>query len=328
MQKLFKSACFSLAACILELHYSLLYQILNYCFLVISAFTAIFGLITLILQSFMRITKVLIPSVVLLFIFSSCNKYNKVSKSKDPEYKLKVADELFAKKKYKIAEPLYQEVFSSVKGTAKFEDVYYKDAYCYYAMKDYREAENYFKGFLETFPNSPRAEEVDYLHAYCFYKQSPKVELEQVNTAKAIGMMQTFINTHPGSTRIKEATEIIDKSRGKLELKDYRAAELYYNLGQYRAAAIAFSAMINNYPESVKGDDYKLKTVRSYYRFAKLSIPDKQIERFEKVITEYEDFVDRFPDSKLLKDAESYKNLSLNHIKDIKNEQTQTSAKR
>jgi len=276
----------------------------------------------------MRIIKVLIPSLLLLLIVSSCNKYSKVLKSKDTEYKLKVADELFAKKKYKIAQQLYEELFSAVKGTGKYEEVYYKDAYCYYALKEYREAESYFKGFLEVFPNSPRAEEVDYLHAYCFYKQSPKVELEQVNTAKAIGMMQTFINTHPGSARIKEATDIIDKSRAKLELKEYRAAELYYNLGQFRAAAIAFGVLINNYPESQKGDEYKLKAVRSYYRFAKLSVPEKQVERYERVITEFEDFVDRYPDSKLLKDAESYKNLSLNHIKDLKNEQTQTSAKR
>lgn len=185
-----------------------------------------------------------------------------------------------------------------------------------------------FKGFLEVFPNSTKAEEVDYLHAYCFYKQSPKVELEQVNTAKAIGMMQTFINTHPGSPRIKDATAVIDKCREKLEIKEYRAAELYYNLGQYRAAAIAFTNVGNNYPESVRGDEYKLKTVKSYYKFAKLSVDEKKIERYEKTISAYDDFADRYPESKLLKDAVSYKNLSLNNIKAIKNEQTQTSAKR
>jgi outer membrane protein assembly factor BamD len=71
-----------------------------------------------------------------------------------------------------------------------------------------------------------------------------------------------------------------------------------------------------------------LKSVRSYYRFAKESIPEKQIERFEKVVTEYDDFVDRFPESKMIKDAESYRNLSLNHIKELRNEQSQTSVKR
>lgn len=276
----------------------------------------------------MRIPKLLFAAAILIFTASACSKYNKIAKSKDTEYRLKMADQYFAEKKYKKAQPLYEELFSEVKGTVKFEEVYYKDAYCFYYMKEYRDAENLFRGFLEVFPNSPKAEEVDYMRAFCYYKQSPKLELEQVATAKAIGMMQTFINTHPGSDRIKEATEVIDKCRAKLEQKEARSAQLYYDLGQYRAAAIAFTTLMNNYPESAKGDEYKLKSVKSYYRFAKMSIQEKQIERYEKVITEYEDFVDRFPDSKLLKEAENYSNLSHNHIKDIKNEQTQTSAKR
>ncbi len=276
----------------------------------------------------MRVTKIVLAALFLFTIATSCNKYNKIYKSKDYEYKLKMADELFAKKKYKVAQQLYEELFPVFKGTAKFEELYYKDAYCFYYMKDYLQAQALFKGFLEVFPNSPKAEEVDYLHAYCFYKQSPKLELEQVNTTKAIGMMQTFINTHPGSARIKEATEIIDICRAKLEQKEYRSAELYYNLGQHRAAALAFTNLINNYPESVKGDEYKLKIVKAYYKFAKLSFVEKQIERYEKVISEYQDFADRYPESKLLKEAESYSNLSQNNIKAIKNEQTTSSVNR
>lgn len=141
-------------------------------------------------------------------------------------------------------------------------------------------------------------------------------------------MMQTFINTHPGSSRIKDATEIIDKCRAKLELKEYKAASLYYKIGHYRAAAIAFTTLMNNYPESSKGDEYKLLVVRSYFQFAKLSILEKQIERFERVISEYQDFVDRYPESQLLQDAESYSKLSQNYIKEIKNEQATASAKR
>ncbi len=276
----------------------------------------------------MRIIRLFITSVFFVTLFTSCNKYNKVLKSKDYEYKLKMADEYFALKKYKIAEQLYKELFPIFKGNVKFEELYYKDAYCYYYMAMYADAESLFKGFLEVFPNSKYAEEVDYMRAFCFYKQSPKLELEQVSTTRAMGMMQTFIITNPGSQRIKDASDIIDLCRAKLEQKEYRSAELYYNLGQYRAAAIAFSNLTNNYPESNKGEEYKLRTVKSYYKFAKLSIRDKQSERYEKVTQEYEDFIDRYPDSKLLKDAESYSKLSKNHIKEIKNEQTQTSAKR
>jgi outer membrane protein assembly factor BamD len=276
----------------------------------------------------MRSLKIIIPVLCIMLGFSACNQLAKIQKSKDYEYKLTKADEFYAKKKYRSAQQLYEDLFPVYKGSQKFEDLYYKYAYTFFYEDMYRDAENLFKGYLEVFPNSSRAEEVDYMRAYCFYKQSPKIDLEQVNTVKTMGMMQAFINTHPGSPRIKDATEIIDRSRAKLEVKDYRGAKLYYNLGQYRASAIAFASLLNSFPESSKGDEYKLMTVKSYYKFAKLSIVDKQTERFEKVVSEYEDFADRFPESTLLKEAEDYSNLSKNHIKEIQNEQITSSAKR
>lgn len=258
---------------------------------------------------------------------SSCtSKFGKILKSTDYEYKLRMADEYFEKKKYRYAQELYEELYPVYKGTDKFELLYYKDAYCFYYMENYRDAENFFKGFLEVFPNSSKAEEVDFMHALCFYKQSPKLELEQTNTARAMGVMQTFINTHPGSSRIAEATEIIDKCRAKLEQKELRSAQLYYKVGQYRAAAISYDNLLNSYPESMAADSYKLEAIKSYYKFAQLSILEKQIERYEKVVTEFDDFSDRFPESKLLKEAAEYKNLSLNNIKEIQNEQAKTSA--
>jgi outer membrane protein assembly factor BamD len=185
-------------------------------------------------------------------------------------------------------------------------------------------AENLFKTFLEIFPNSPKSEEIDYMRAFSYYKQSPKPELDQTNTIKAIGMMQTFINTHPGSARNKEASEIIDICRGKLEIKDYKSAQLYYDMGQFRAAGVAFAALLNSYPESAQGDEYKLMIIKSYYRYAELSVEDKKPERFEHVIDECQDFVDRFPESKLRKDAEDYRNLSQSQIKKLSNEQVKT----
>jgi outer membrane protein assembly factor BamD len=247
-------------------------------------------------------------------------------KSNDYEFKLKAADKYFEEKKYSLAQQLYEELYPIFKGTDKFEHIYYRDAYCFYYMENYRDAENFFKGFLEVFPNSSKAEEVDFMHALCFYKQSPKLELEQTNTAKAMGVMQSFINTHPGSSRIAEATDIIDKCRAKLEQKELRAADLYFKLGQYRAAAISFNNLLNTYPESSAADIYKLQSIKAYYKFAQLSVADKQAERFEKVITEYEDFVDRFPESKLHGEAEQFNNLSKNNIKEIQNEQTSPSA--
>jgi outer membrane protein assembly factor BamD len=261
-------------------------------------------------------------SAVLILLFAvvgavSCSKFAKVQKSNDYDYKLRMAEKYYVAKKYNYAKQLYEELFPLMKGQPQFEDLFYKFAYCAYYLKDWMNAENLFKQFTEVFPNSPKAEEMEYMRAYTYYKQSPKTELDQTNTQKTIGLMQTFINTHSGSPRIKEATSIIDLCRIKLEEKSHLSALLYYNMGKYRAAAISYTSLMNDFPDSQRGDEYKLQIIRSYYLFAQNSYEDKKPARYEQVITECHDFADRFPDSKLLKEVERYQGLSANNIQEI-----------
>lgn len=267
-------------------------------------------------------------SILLAVVFlSSCGKgINKILKSPDPEYKLRMAEKYYVQKKYGKAQVLYEDVMPYYKTRPEFQDIYYKYAYCAYNQLDYLNAENLFKTFLEIFPNSPKAEEMDYMRAYSYYKQSPKPELDQTNTIKAMGMMQVFINTHPGSARNKEAEDLIAICRTKLETKDLKSATLYYNMGQFRAAGVAFTSLLNAYPESAKADEYKLMIIKSFYRFAEMSIEEKKVERYTQVITECEEFADRFPESKLRKEADEFLNLSKSNIKNLSNEQVKTSA--
>lgn len=231
-----------------------------------------------------------------------------------------MAEQYYAKQKYNYAQQLFEDIMPYYKGTPEFEDIYYKYAYSAYYQKDYLNAENLFKTFLEIYPNSKKAEEVDYMRAYSFYKQSPKVELDQTNTQKAMGMMQTFINTHPGSERNKEAADIIDICRKKLERKDKNAAQLYYNIGQYRAAAVSFNTLMNAYPDSDQADEYKIMAIKSYFLFAEMSVEEKRAERYQKVIDECHDFLDRFPQSKFTKEAQEYLTQSQDKFKTYSNE--------
>ncbi|MHA4809287.1 outer membrane protein assembly factor BamD [Flavitalea flava] len=266
----------------------------------------------------MRILTVLLFGIV---TFSSCSNFSKVLKSNDYDYKLRMADKYYAAKEYNHAQQLFEELFRVFKGSEHFEDIYYKFAYCAYYLKDYANAENLFKGFVEVFPNSAKAEEMDYMRAFTFYRQSPKVELDQTNTTKTIGFMQAFINTHPGSPKVKEATDIIDKCRAKLELKDYKSASLYFDLGLFKAAGVALTSLMNSYPDSEKSDEYKYLMIRSYYQFALQSIEEKKEDRFGQVVTQCNEFIDRFPEDKLLKSVQEYLNLSQSNIKLVKNEQ-------
>lgn len=272
--------------------------------------------------------RIVLIFVVAVSLVSCSNKFSKILKSKDYEYKYKMAEQYYAKKDYTKAQVLFEEIFPYVKGTARYEDMYYKFAYSYYYQADYMNAENLFKSFVENFPNSTKGEECDYMRAYCFYKQSPKVDLDQTNTNKTMQLMQVFINTHPTSKRVQDATEIIDKCREKLEAKEFKGAELYYNLGFYKAAAIAFANVSDNFPDSKRADEYKLQVIKSYFRYAEMSYEEKQKERFEKVISECVDFQDRFADSKYLEEVNKFKLQSTNYIKNQKNEQAKKANER
>jgi len=259
------------------------------------------------------------------FLMIGCSKFSRVQKSNDYDYKLRMAEQYFVKKKYSNAQQLFEELLPIYKGTEKAENMLYKYAYCAYYLADYQSAEGIFKQFIESFPKSEKVEEVDYMRAYCFYKESPKTELDQSNTIKAMGAMQAFINMHQNSPRIKEATAIIDVCRLKLEEKEEQAAQLYYNIGFFRAAAITFGQVLDDYPDSPKGDFYKLMIIKSDYEFAKISVEWKQKERYELVKTEFRDFVDRYPESKLLTEAKRVNALSENSLKALQNEQTKAS---
>ncbi len=249
-------------------------------------------------------------------------------KSKDVEYKYKMAQQYYASGKYNNAQVLFEDLFPYMKGDKRFEDLYYKYAYAMFYQKDYPNAENLFKSFVESFPTSTKAEECEYMRAFSFYKDIPKVELDQTSTTKTIALMQAFLNGHPASARKKEATDIIDLCRIKLETKESKSAQLYYDLGYYKAAAINFATLMDNFPDSDKSEQYKLNVIKAYFKYAEMSVEEKQIERFEKVLTECDDFNERFPDSKLKQDVSKYKTQSSNLLNKVKNEQAKKTNER
>lgn len=257
---------------------------------------------------------------ICLLSLGACNTYDKVLKSNDISYKLTKANEYYDKKDYHHANELYQSLIPIVRGTKNFEPLYYRYAYSYYNMKEYLSASYHFKNFVELFPNSKDAEECEFMYAVSLYKMSPKYSLDQTSTAKAMDAMQAFVNAHPNSKNLADANNYIDEARKKLEMKEADAAKLYYNISQYKAASICYKNIIRNYPESDKNDYYQFMIVRSYYNYAKASVEEKQKERFENVLTAYQELKEEYPNSKYLPDAEKFHSLADNKLKKLRNE--------
>jgi outer membrane protein assembly factor BamD len=251
-------------------------------------------------------------------LFTSCqSSFEKLQKSKDYTYKLKKADEFYDLKKYGKANTLYEELLTVYKGTKLFEQIYYRYANTFYFQENFLAASYHFKNFADLFPKSQFAEECEYLNALCLFNVSPEYTLDQSNTVKSIGEMQTFVNTHPKSKHLSTANDQIDASREKLEVKDVYGAELYYKIGEYKAAGVAFEQILRKYPDSKSTDYYTSMVIKSNYEYAKNSITEKQVERYNRVIGDYNDFIKKYQNSRYKAELEKIYALSSQSLKKL-----------
>jgi len=253
------------------------------------------------------------------FFLSSCDHYNQVLKSNDPELKKEKAKEYYNKGKYYKALPLFEELLSLYRGSDELEDLYYYYCYCYYAQENYIIAAYNFKNYVNSFPNSDRAEECQFMHAYSYYQISPQPELDQTYTYKAIEAFQLFVNAYPNSDRVEEANQLINKLRRKLEMKAFLSSKLYYDMGTWKAAATSFRNLLEDYPDSPEAEQVYLLMLKSYFYLAENSVHSKQVERYRQAIQAYRDFTRKYPDSRNLKQAEAIYEASLKAIKQLTN---------
>ena len=247
-------------------------------------------------------------------VLFACSSYQKILKSSNYDKKYEAAKEYYNKEDYTRALPLFEELVNIYKGTDKAQKLYYYYVYCYYGMGDYVLARHHFRNYSQTFSNSESAEECQFMYAKCFKLTSPVSSLDQSNTVKAIDAFQLFINMYPQSSRIKECNGLIDQLRLKLEDKAFSNAELYFKLGNFKAAIIALKNVKKDYPDIDKNEDIDFLILKSSYLYAQNSVEEKQEERFREAIGYYENFIDAHAGSSWQKDAESIYDGSLKFI--------------
>ncbi|MNK24096.1 Outer membrane protein assembly factor BamD [compost metagenome] len=224
----------------------------------------------------------LLLSVILL----SCKtEMDRALKSADKDFILKVASEKFAKKKWSDALALYDRLPNLVAGTDDAPNVVFNSAYANYYDKNYRLAANQFKNFVISFPQDPRKEEAAYLSALCYYEGSLQYNLDQSNTESAITELQNFLNEYPDSERSKNITQLVDELTYKLEFKAFENAKQYYKMGEYKAAAVTFENVLEDFPATkLRSKIYDI-ILKSKYELAVNSIYDLKKERLDNAVS-------------------------------------------
>lgn len=245
-----------------------------------------------------------------MLVFTSCSKFHKIQKSDDVDKKYAAALQYYEKKDYYRASILLEELIPILKGRIEAEKAQFYFAYCQFHQRDYVLSSYYFKNFYDTFQRSELAEEAYYMHVVSLYKDSPKYNLDQTNTVTALEAIQTFLNRYPETNYKDECHRMQDALRAKLELKAYENAKLYYKLAStsiiyYKSAIIAFDNFKNNFPDSDYNEELAFLKVETEYNMAKVSTEEKKKERFLQTIEFYENFIDKYPQSKYIKAAEA-----------------------
>jgi outer membrane protein assembly factor BamD len=241
---------------------------------------------------------------IFLMLFSACNDYNKIVKSTDYEFKYKKAIEYYEGGQFVRSSTLLKELINIVRGTSRADKVYYYYAKSQFGMKDNLMAGHYFKSLIKEFPRSTYAEESQFMVGYCFYLDSPSPRLDQEVTQNAIDALQLFINLYPKSTRL------IIELRDKLVYKSYLSGKLYFDLSNYKAAVVALSSSLKDFPDTKYREELMYMLVKAKYLLAVNSVEEKKRERLSSALDEYFTFVDEFPESKFRKEVERYHNTT------------------
>jgi len=251
--------------------------------------------------------RIFAPILILLtVILSSCGSYNKIVKSTDYEYKYKKAVEYYEDGEYVRSGTLLKELVNIYRGTNRADKVYYYYAKSMIGQNDYLMAGHYFKSLIKEFPMSDHAEESYFMVGYCSYLMSPKARLDQNVTREAIDAFQLYVNLYPFNERVDEANRLIDEMNDKLVYKSYLSAKLYYDFGNYKAAVIALSNSLSEHPDSKYREELMFMLLESKYLLAIGSVYDKRQERLTSAVDEYFSFIDEFPESKHIKEAEKF----------------------
>lgn len=256
----------------------------------------------------MKKSLILFVLVAIVLSVLSCSDYNKIYKNASDETRYEVAKKYYQRGDYGKAASILESIVIAMKGSEYAEESLFLLAMTYYNQEDYVTASHYFKRYYTTYPRAMFVEQARFICAKGLYLDTPEPRLDQTSTYAALEELLLYVDLYPESVHKDEAQEMINSLQDKLVEKDYLAAQLYYNLGNYmgnnyQACVVTAQNALRDYPFSIYREDLSFLVLKAKYQMAVESVEDKKIERYRDAVDEYYSFINDFPESKYMKDA-------------------------
>lgn len=253
-----------------------------------------------------------------VLLLGACSEFQKIQKSESVEQRLEAALRYYEKKDYYKASLLFEDLIPVLRGRSEAEKVQFYLANTHFQQGQYIMSSHFFKTFNETYPRSEFAEEANFLYAKSLYKDSPSPRLDQTTTHQAMDAIQEFLNRYPESRFKEEAEAMYNGLASKVEIKAFENARLYHQMRYYQAAVVAFTNFQREFPSSGFNEEAAFLRLDAQFSLAQESVPGKQRERYFDAIGFYQYFVDKYPESKFIRNAENLYEKSVAQIEKLK----------
>lgn len=245
----------------------------------------------------------LLPLLIAVF-FASCTQYQEILRSEDVVLKYNAADSLYQLGKYKKALKLMEQIVPAYRGKPQAEKLMFIYANTFYNLEDYYLAGYQFERYETAYADSDSVEVAAYKSAKSYYQLSPRYSLDQTDTDKALERLQEFIDKYPESKYRAEANDLVLELRQKLEKKDYKVAEQYLNIEDFKAAIEGYDNFIADHPgASLRKEAFFYRYVAAY-RLAIRSLPALVKERLETAKSYYSSFNKYYSESEYKAEAD------------------------
>lgn len=254
--------------------------------------------------------RLIISLVILggLFLGEACSpefkQYTQWSRKGTISQKDSAAFYFYNRGDYEKASFLFEDLQNAYRGGERAKTILYHYAYSKYKFGLYVVAAYYFEQFTKLYPAEDLTAECSFMIGYCYYLESSPHYLDQTFTDKAISQLQLFINNYPRSDKVDECNKIMTEMRERKAKKAFESAKLYYKVENFRAAVTALEVLIQEYSDSRYREEAMYLLFRASVSLADVSVSTKKKNRYLDAMDYYTTFVDRYPSSVYLKEAE------------------------
>ncbi len=234
------------------------------------------------------------PLIALLILLAACSGTTEVETTSAAQ-RFALGMEEYADENYLEALQHFEVIRLQYPASAVADSARYFTGMCRYQREEYLLATYEFNQLIQGGNSRALGADAYHMFSQCYYEMSPKVQLDQTSTQRAIDALQTFVELYPEHPAAAGTEKQVLELVNKLAEKEYDTGVLYEKMENRTAALLYFSTVVDRYYNTYFVDDGLAGRVRMLM----------ELKRYDEAEADIEEFVSKYADSPWFDDVVS-----------------------